>query len=87
MKTYRLDPSSFEKFIHQNGAELIDFYEGCLLDNYLFTTKHGATLAIYEHYLNANSSDYHVYFSKDQEEAATIENSFIICRDNKEASA
>ena len=63
MSKFRLN-MSLEKWIHQNAGEIIDFVEGCLLDNYLISCKNG-TAAVLETYLNPNSSGYTVYFSRD----------------------
>lgn len=75
MKKYKLNPRGLEKFVHQNKAELIDFYEGCLLDNYLYQGKRGI-IAIYESYVNPNMSEYLVVFASDEEEINMIWNEF-----------
>lgn len=60
--SFYLDPADLEKWMYQNKAVYTgDFVEGCLLDNFMVQTKRGHA-AIYEHYLNPNSSDYLVYF-------------------------
>ena len=71
-----LTPSHLGKFIHQNNAECIDFFEGCLQDNGLYTTKHGGLMAIYEHFKNDWTSDLYIEFSKDPAEKDLIYNKF-----------
>lgn len=71
MRKYKLNPRSFDKFIYQNKAELIDFYEGCLLDNYLYQTKRGV-MAIYEQYVNCWTSEFLVIFASDEKEISQI---------------
>ena len=62
MTVLKMSVTNFEKWIHQNAAEIIDCAEGCLLDNYLLHTRRGVA-AVYEHYVNPNMSDYRVYFA------------------------
>lgn len=63
IKTFLVGSTDIEKWMHQNKAVYTgSYYEGCLLDNFLVMTKRG-TAAIYEHYLNSNSSCYRVEFS------------------------
>lgn len=52
-----------DKWLHQNKAEdsALDFVVGCLLDNMIVQTKRGFA-AIYEKYLNPNSSCYYIEF-------------------------
>ena len=58
MKRFYVGSCNIDKWLHQNGAEYTgDYYEGVLLDNYVVMTRRGFA-AVYEHYLNANSSDY-----------------------------
>ena len=53
---------SLEKWLHQNRAVYTgDFLDGCLLDNFVVWTNRGVA-AVYEHYLNANSSCYEIAF-------------------------
>lgn len=62
IKTFFMSPINFPKWFHQNKAEYTgDYEEGCLLDNFIVETKRGYAV-FYEHYLNANSSDYLVEF-------------------------
>lgn len=57
-----LNPSEFEKWMHQNKAVYSGrFIEGCLLDNFVVMTKRGFA-AFYEHYVNEWTSDYTVEF-------------------------
>lgn len=60
MKYFELN-MSIDKWMHQNDAECLEFFEGCLLDNYLLYCKRGNAF-VYEHYLNSNSSNYRVMF-------------------------
>lgn len=66
-----LNTCNLDKFLHQNKAELIDFFYGCLQDNALYSTK-GGTMAIYEHYLNCWSSDLLIIFSRVESEIKGI---------------
>ena len=53
---------TLEKWLHQNKAEFIgDFVEGVLLDNFVVATTRGIA-AVYETYLNSNSSYYRIEF-------------------------
>ena len=70
MTTFKLIPakwyeggynSTFEKWIHQNSAELIDCFEGLLLDNYLFECKRGMCF-VFEKYVNTNQSNHVFHF-------------------------
>jgi len=62
MTSFYLNPLHFEKWMHQNRASYTGmFVEGCLLDSFVLETRRGYAF-IYEHYLNANSSDYMVIF-------------------------
>ena len=64
------------KWIHQNNAEYTgDFYEGCLLDNFIVQCKNGVA-TLYEHYCNEWSSCYEVHYGKTQEEIDMIYNEF-----------
>lgn len=59
---FNLNPSAFEKWMHQNKAEYTgDFVDGCLLDNFVVSTKRGYA-AIYERYINNQTSGYRVEF-------------------------
>ena len=58
---FSINPRYFPKWLHQNRGEVIDIVEGCLLDDYLVQTKRGYA-AVYEHFLNEWSSDYHIEF-------------------------
>lgn len=56
----RLSSTELEKWLHQNHAVCVgDYVEGCLLDNFVVMTKRGHA-AIYEQYLNSNSSGYYI---------------------------
>jgi hypothetical protein len=76
--------SNLEKFLHQNRANIIDCFEGCLLDNLLCYTKHGGIMAIYERYINCWTSGYYIEFTKDKSEADMIYRDFDILRKNAE---
>lgn len=71
MTTFTLNPLNMEKWLHQNAAEHTgDYVEGCLLDNFVVSTKRGFA-AIYEKYQNPNSSVYYIEF-----EPGTAQNVF-----------
>lgn len=57
---YRYMPS-FSTWLHQNAAEPLDCYEGCLLDNCVYACKRGYAF-VYERYLNEFTSYYAVEF-------------------------
>lgn len=50
-----------DKWAAQNNAECIDFVEGCLLDNMVYSCKRG-TAFIFEEAANEWTSMYMVYF-------------------------
>lgn len=58
-----------EKWEKQNGAELLECAEGCLLDNYVFACKRG-TAWIFEEYANEWSSRYHAFYIPYKEQAS-----------------
>lgn len=61
---FYIDSNNLEKWIHQNNAEYTgDFYEGCLLDNFVLVTDKGFA-AVYEHYVNCWTSNYYVEYQK-----------------------
>ena len=58
----RLDADKLEKWMHQNKADFTgDYIEGCLLDNFVISTKRGYA-AVYENYVNTWTSDYYIEF-------------------------
>lgn len=60
--SFYLDPKDFEQWMKQNNAEYTGNYAaGVLLDNFVVSASRGYAF-FYEHYLNAWSSDYLVYF-------------------------
>lgn len=67
----------FEKWLKQNDGNIIDCFEGCLLDNYIVYCKNGIAI-IFEEYVNSCSSCYKVYFFRhnktDSEDYKRIEN-------------
>ena len=76
MTCFYFNPANLGKLINQNKAECIGYFEGCLQDNGLYTTKHGGLMAIYEHFKNEWTSDLYIEFSKDPAEKETIYNKF-----------
>lgn len=65
VSAFFLEPHELEKWMHQNGAECVDYIDGVLLDNMLVETKNGYA-AIYERYQNCWSSVYYVEFERKQ---------------------
>ena len=64
------------KWLHQNQAEYTgDFFEGCLLDNFIVSCKNGIA-ALYEHYSNCWSSCYEVHFGRTEKEKRKIYDEF-----------
>lgn len=62
IKKILLDPAALEKWMHQNKANYTgDFLEGCLLNNFIVSTRRGYA-AIYEKYINPNKSGYYIEF-------------------------
>lgn len=51
------------KLLHQNDAQLIDTFEGCLIDNYLYQARRGV-FALFESYVNTWSSRYIFKFAR-----------------------
>ena len=60
---FRINPgAAFEKWMYQNGAEYAgDYVEGCLLDNFVVSTRRGFA-AVYENYVSEWASDYYIEF-------------------------
>ena len=64
------------KWMHQNNAEYTgEFFDGCLLDNFIVSCKNGVA-ALYEHYCNEWSSCYEVHFGRTTEEINAIYDEF-----------
>lgn len=64
------------KWLHQNEAEYTgDFFDGCLLDNFVVSCKNGIA-ALYEHYSNCWSSCYEVHFGRTEKEKRKIYDEF-----------
>lgn len=64
-------------YLSKNAAEIVDGYEGCLIDNYLAYSE-TAVFAIYEKYATANSSVYEVFTAAlNTEDGAAVENTFL----------
>lgn len=62
IKKFLLDPAALDKWMHQNEAIYTgDYIEGCLLDNFIVSTRRGYA-AIYERYISPNKSGYYVEF-------------------------
>ena len=59
--------NNLEKLVKQNDAEIIDGFDGCLLDNMLYQAKRGV-FAIYEAYVNPNMSRYFFKFARSKED-------------------
>ncbi len=76
MTKFYIDPCNIEMLLHQNEAEYITGYEGCLQDNALYETKNGY-MAVYEHYLNCWQSNLMVVFSRVRNEIDLIVDEFI----------
>lgn len=74
IKSYRY-AGNIDKLLYQNRAEVIDCFEGCLLDSLLCATRRGY-MAILETYVNANMSSYTVHFSKNSDDIYNIWDSY-----------
>lgn len=60
--TFYLDPMDFDKWFSQNSGEYTgNYFSGVLQDNFVVSCRRGYAF-LYEHYINANSSDFSVYF-------------------------
>ena len=75
MKTYYLNGDQLNELIEKTGAEIMDGYEGCLLDNGLYYSE-TMTFAVYEHYLNCWSSDYQVIIARTENDIEKVTNDF-----------
>ena len=71
MTEFYIEPNFLEKYIEQNQAECIEYVEGCLQDNGLYTAKRGF-FAVYEHYVNEWTSNLKIIFSQDNNEIEKI---------------
>lgn len=59
--------STVEDFVSKNAVECIDFADGCLIDNVVYSFPFG-TMFCFEQYANEWSSNYVLYFfHKDRE--------------------
>ena len=65
MKTFYID--NLDKWLHQNAADIWDFSEGSLIDNYIVRTRRGYA-AIIEKYATEWSSRHKVYFSRNEQD-------------------
>ena len=54
---FEIAPCDIGIWIHQNDAQPLDAIEGVLQDSCLYECRNGIA-AVFEHYLNPNSSDY-----------------------------
>ena len=61
--TFNICPHDLEIWLHQNDAQPLDAIEGVLQDSVLYECRTGIA-AVFEHYLNANSSDFQVIFAR-----------------------
>ena len=61
MTIFNLAIGQFDKWMKQNKGTIIDYKEGCLLDNFVVACKRGYAY-VFEQYRNANSSDNVFYF-------------------------
>lgn len=75
MKTYYLNGDQLNELIERTDAEIIDGYEGCLLDNALYYSEK-MTFAVYEHYINCWSSDYEVIIARTEKDIEKVTNDF-----------
>jgi hypothetical protein len=75
IKKYEFNGLSIDKWIHQNNAVVIDFLDGCLLDNMLLQTRRGVAF-VKETIVNTWCSTYTLYFAanKDAGAADTVYN-------------
>lgn len=72
MTCFYIGSNKLDMWLHQNRAECIgNHVEGCLLDNFIVSTKRGVA-AIYEHCLNEWSSNYYVEFEPDKKCSGTV---------------
>ena len=55
--------TDLQKWLVQNEAEIIDCFEGCLLDYYVIACKNG-TCFVFEECATEWASKYHAYFFK-----------------------
>jgi hypothetical protein len=65
-----------DMYLHQNRAEVVEVFDGCLLDNYLaYSDK--AIIAIYEECINRNRSQWRVEYARiGTDDARWIEDTF-----------
>lgn len=76
--TFTISSTDFEKWAHQNRAEYTgDYFAGCLLDNFIVTTKNNGLAAVYEKPLNVWSSCYYIEFARDDRLQDDIYNKFV----------
>ena len=61
---FQLAPGAdYSTWLKQNDAQPEDCIEGVLQDSCLYYCRNGIA-AVFEHYLNANSSDFKVFFAR-----------------------
>lgn len=68
---YELNPSQLDKWMHQNGATVIDCREGCLQDNLLLETNRGYALLL-EHAKGTWYSSLDLYFEAAREDKKSL---------------
>lgn len=73
MREYKIQNE--EKILFQNNAVLIDSFDGCLIDNYLYQAKNGL-IALFERPLNCWSSEHVFMFARSKKEQRELENMF-----------
>lgn len=69
IKQFKLNPKYYDKWIYQNGGVVDDILEGTLLDNVVVFCRRGVAVLI-ETVVNANMSEYTVYFAEWSNDAA-----------------
>ena len=75
MKKVYLNGDQLNELIEKTQAEIVDGYDGCLLDNGLYYSE-TMTFAVYEHYLNCWCSDYEVKIATTEEDIEKVTNEF-----------
>lgn len=71
MKTYYLNGEQLNELIEKTDAEIMEGFDGCLIDNGLYSSNIGS-FAVYEHYVNSNMSDYMTVIPETEEEENEI---------------
>jgi hypothetical protein len=68
MRQFKLSSSGLEDLLAMYDCDVIEYFEGCLLDNEVYEMC-GGYLFCYESYVNPNMSEYECKFAREYDKA------------------